>query len=224
MGALRRFFKAAVVLFLMTFGPAAKAQETVILALGDSLTAGYGLSLEDALPAQLEKLLKDKGQAVRIINAGVSGDTTSGGLARLEWSLEQKPDAVILALGANDMLRAVDPKLTEENLKKMLQTLKQKNIPVLLAGMKNVRNLAPFFGDGFQKIYKNLAKEYDAVYYPFLLEGVSSQPELNLADGIHPNTRGIAVMANGLLPYAEELLEKVKKRDELINNRNDVLQ
>jgi acyl-CoA thioesterase-1 len=192
---------------------AARAENSItILAFGDSLTAGYGLSADQALPARIEALLRAKGHDVTFINAGVSGDTTSGGLARLEWTLEEKPDAAILALGANDMLRAVDPKITEENLRKMMDIFKKHDIPVLIAGMKSLRNLTPLFGDKFQKIYKNVVGDYDAEYYPFLLEGVASQADLNLSDGVHPNAAGIDVIAEKILPSVEDLIDRVQEK------------
>lgn len=193
---------------IFTAFPAETASAKKILAFGDSLTAGYGLPLEDAFPAQLERKLKQEGYDVSVINAGVSGETTSGGLSRLEWSLADNPDYVILALGSNDMLRAVDPKVTRENLKKMLDILKARNIPVLLAGTRSFKNLGEIFGGSYERMYKELGEEYGAIVYPFLLDGVALDASLNQDDGLHPNKRGVAVMVDKIFPSVEDLLEK----------------
>lgn len=178
-----------------------------ILVFGDSLVAGYGISYAKAFPAQLEKALRAKGRDVTVINAGVSGDTTSGGLTRLEWTLEQKPDYVILELGANDMLRAVDPAVTKENLTKMLEIIKERNIPVLLAGMKAMPNLGAQFTSAYGQMYEDLAKKYNAAYYPFFMEGVALHPEFLQDDGLHPNEAGVAVIVKGILPVVEKMLK-----------------
>ena len=206
-----RFFKSMIVIAgLMLLSAPAFAAPKKILAFGDSLTAGYGLPLDQAFPAQLEKKLKEKGYDVSVINAGVSGDTTAGGLTRLEWTLQQNPDYVILALGANDMMRAIDPKVSRENLRQMMEILKKKNIPVLLAGMKSFRNLSELLGSGYQSMYKDLAKEYGAVYYPFFLKDVALESKYNQEDGIHPNPAGVAVMVDNILPSVEKLLKSKK--------------
>lgn len=184
----------------------ASAAEKKILVFGDSLTAGRGIPYDQAFPAQLEKKLRAEGYAVTVINAGVSGDTTSGGLTRLDWTLQQKPDFVILELGANDMLRAVDPALTRENLDKMLEILQQKKIPVLLAGMKATPNLGEKYVTAFDDIYPALAKKYHVVYYPFFLDGVALHPDLIQDDGMHPNVAGVAVIVDDILPSVRELL------------------
>lgn len=188
-------------------------REIRLLAFGDSLTAGNGITLEQAFPARLEARLSKKGHKnVRIINAGVSGETTAGGLTRLEWTLEgEKPDAVILELGANDMLRTIDPKVTRENLVKMLEILKRRNLPVLLCGMKSFRNLGALFGDSYQQMFEDLADDYDAVYYPFFLEGVAMEPGLIQEDGLHPAAPGVEVIVDGIFPEVEDLLERVGK-------------
>jgi acyl-CoA thioesterase I len=185
----------------------APAAEKTIMAFGDSLVAGQGLPLDKSFPAQLEAALKRAGHNVKVINAGVSGDTTAGGLARLDWSLQQNPDYVIVALGANDMLRATDPAATRRNLEEILKKLQAAKKPVLLAGMRSLRNMQGFFGDSYSKMYKELASEYDAVYYPFFLEGVAMEPQYNQGDGLHPNEAGVALMVENLLPAVEELLE-----------------
>ncbi len=189
----------------------AGAEQKKILVFGDSLVAGYGIPLEKAFPAQLEKKLQALGYAVAVINAGVSGDTTSGGLTRLEWTLAQKPDFVILELGANDMLRAVDPAVTRENLRKMLDILKAKKIPVLLAGMKATPNLGDEFVKSYAAMYKALAKQYHAVYYPFFMEGVTTHADLVQEDGLHPTAEGVVVVVDNMLPAVKKLLKQKTK-------------
>lgn len=182
--------------------------QKTILAFGDSLTAGYGISSDFSFPVQLEKKLREGGHEVRVINAGVSGDTTSGGLTRLEWTLQQQnPDFVILELGANDMLRGIAPTVTRENLQKMLEILKARNIPVLLTGMRALPSMGSIFGDSYQKMYKALSKKYDTAYYPFFLEGVALEPGYVLDDGLHPNARGVAVIVDNIFPTVEKLLK-----------------
>jgi len=186
----------------------AAAGEKKLLVFGDSLTAGLGVPYDKAFPAQLEKRLRAEGYAVTVINAGVSGDTTSGGLTRLDWTLAQKPDFVIIELGANDMLRAIDPALTRDNLQKMLDTLQQKQIPVLLAGMKATPNLGEKYVTDFDGIYPALAKKYPVVYYPFFLDGVALHRDLIQDDGLHPNAAGVAVIVDKMLPSVKILLKK----------------
>lgn len=181
--------------------------ETVIAAFGDSLTAGYGLAPDQAFPVQLAKALKAEGYAVRVINAGVSGDTTAGGKARLDWVLGDKPQVVILELGANDALRGVDPAETESNLDAMLTRLKASGARVLLAGMLAPPNLGTEYGARFNDIYPRLAKKHDVPLYPFFLEGVAAKSALNLPDGLHPTGPGVAVIVRGILPALRPLLE-----------------
>ncbi len=185
-----------------------------ILAYGDSLTAGYGLDdIKQAFPAQLEKALKAKGHDnVTVINAGVSGDTTSGGVSRLDWSLASKPDAVILALGANDGLRAVDPAVTEANLRKIVARLRQENIPILMAGMLAPPNLGRDYGKRYAGAFATVAKESGVLFYPFFLDGVAAVPEMNQADGMHPAPKGVAVMVKGLLPLTEKLIAQAEAK------------
>jgi len=180
--------------------------ETRILALGDSLTAGYGLGASEGLTAQLERALKAKGKDVRVLNAGVSGDTTAGGLARVDWALGDKPSVAIVALGANDMLRGFDPPTTEQNLDKILTKMKAANVPVLLLGMRAAPNLGRDYAERFDKIYPALAQRHGVLLYPFFLDGVAAQPKLNLPDGIHPNAQGIAQIVERLTPYVEKLI------------------
>ena len=171
-----------------------------ILMLGDSLTAGYGLASGDALPSRLEAALRDRGIDVRVIDAGVSGDTTAGGLARLEWALADRPHAVIVALGANDALRAIDPAVSRSNLDRLLRALAERRLPVLLAGMLAPRNLGPDYGAKFDAIYPEVAERHGALLHPFLLDGVATVAALNQADGLHPNAAGVEVIVERILP------------------------
>jgi acyl-CoA thioesterase I len=196
-------------MFLVSAIVAVPAHATTIVAFGDSLTAGYGVKPSESFPAQLQMALDAKGRKVTIVNAGVSGDTTSGGVERLDWALEPKPDAVILELGANDALRAIDPKVPRTNLDKMLATLKGKGIPVLIAGMKALRNLGPDYAKEFDGIYPDLAKKYDAQLYPFFLEGVALDPSFTQPDGLHPTAKGVAEIVKRILPDVEALLARV---------------
>jgi acyl-CoA thioesterase-1 len=178
-----------------------------ILALGDSLTAGYGLeNIADAFPAQLEKALKAKGHNVTVLQGGISGDTTSGGRSRLEWSLGEKPDAVIVELGGNDALRAVDPKVTAENMAFIVKRVQDAGLPVLIAGMLAPPNLGRDYAERFNVIYTKLAKESGALLYPFFLEGAITVPEMMQGDHIHPNAKGVQVIVKGILPVAEKLV------------------
>ena len=171
-----------------------------ILMLGDSLTAGYGLASRDALPARLETVLRAHRIDARVINAGVSGDTTAGGLARIEWALADDPHAVIVALGANDGLRAIDPAVTRANLDRLLGILAERGLPVLLAGMVAPPNLGPEYAARFDPIYRELAARHGAILYPFLLDGVATVTLLNQEDGIHPNPAGVEVIVRRMLP------------------------
>lgn len=197
-----------MVLLSAPFGFAAD-QPVTILVLGDSLTAGYGLAEDDAFPAVLEQALVAQGHAVRVINAGISGDTSAGGAARLEWSLADNPDLVILALGANDALRGLSPDQTHANLAAIITRLQERQIRVLLAGMLAPRNMGEAYYNSFDKIYPELAQEFAVPFYPFFLEGVAGKPEFNLNDGIHPNPAGIRVMVEGILPLVVEELSSL---------------
>ncbi|MET0276840.1 MAG: arylesterase [Pseudorhodoplanes sp.] len=183
-----------------------------IVAFGDSLTAGYGLPAKDAFPAKLERSLQAKGLKVEIENAGVSGDTSSGGLSRLDWSIPEGTDGVILELGANDMLRGVDPAVTKKSLEAILAKLKERNITVLLCGMRAAPNLGAEFVDAFDKLYAELAKKYDAVFYPFFLEGVAAQAKFSLRDGVHPNAAGVDAIVTNILPKVEEFIARIRTK------------
>lgn len=183
-----------------------------ILALGDSLTAGYGLDdLSLAFPARLEDELNAVGMDVDVLDAGLSGDTTAGGRSRLDWSLAENPDAVIVGLGGNDGLRALDPEVTYDNLNAILARLESEGLPVLLAGMMAPPNLGRDYGEQFFGVYKRLANEYDIVFYPFLLDGVAGEADLNQADRIHPNPEGVNVMVGKILPFAQQLVKRVEE-------------
>lgn len=191
--------------------PAGAAERPLrIVVLGDSLSAGFGLSAADALPAKLERALKAKGLAVAIENAGVSGDTAAGGLARLDWSVPDGTDAVILELGANDALRGADPKATRASLEAIITKLKERKIAVLLTGMLAPRNFGPDYVAAFDPIYPDLAAEHGLILYPFILEGVAGDKALNQADGIHPTAAGVDIMVRGLAPRVEDLVAKVR--------------
>lgn len=179
---------------------------TRIVAFGDSLTAGYGLPISEAFPARLAARLKKDGYAVEVINAGVSGDTTSGGLARLDWAMRDRPDLFLLELGANDALRGIDPKLTRANLDAMLARLSKARIKVLLIGMEAPGNWGPAYQKSFDAIYPDLAKKYDVPLYPFFLDGVALDEKLNQADMLHPNAAGVDVIVGRIAPIVEKLL------------------
>jgi acyl-CoA thioesterase-1 len=187
--------------------PGATAPLTIV-AFGDSLVAGLGLPEEQAFPARLEAALRQRGHDVTILNAGVSGDTTAAGLARLDWSVPQDVDGVIVELGANDMLRGVDPAQTKANLDAILSRLKERNIPVLLAGMRASPNLGPEYGARFDPIFPELASKHDASLYPFFLEGVAAQSSLNQPDGMHPNPQGVDAIVANFVPVMEAFLQR----------------
>ena len=181
-----------------------------IVAFGDSLTAGYGLPANEAFPVQLQRALAAKGLAVNVVNAGVSGDTTTGGLSRLDWSVPDGTDAVILELGANDALRGLDPDITRKALDTMLRRLKERRISVLLCGMMAPPNLGAEYGRAFNSIYPDLAAQYGAILYPFFLTGVAADPKLNQRDGLHPTAAGVAVIVDRILPEVEQLIIHAK--------------
>lgn len=190
--------------------PAAKPIK--IVAFGDSLTAGYMLPQSDAFPAKLQKALVARGHAVEIINAGVSGDTTAAGLDRIGWAVPADADGVIVELGANDVLRGLDPAAARANLDKILATLKAQKAEVLIAGMKAPGNLPPAYVTAFDAIFPDLAKTYDALLYPFFIEKIAMNARLNLADGLHPNAKGVDAIVADILPKVEELIGRIEKR------------
>ena len=188
-------------------GTAAAAQPIKILALGSSLTQGYGLPPGTEFPVQLQAALKKAGIDAVVTNAGVSAYTTAGGLARLDWSLADHPDAVILELGSNDMLRGVPPAETEKNLRAILTRLKAAHVKVLLTGMHAQHNLGAEYVAAFDPIYPHLAKDYNVLFYPFFLDGVALNPKLNQADGMHPNPAGVKVIVTRMLPFVKKLVK-----------------
>jgi len=204
----RAFF---VALFTLLSIAAAEAAPIKILALGTSLTQGLGLPPGTELTALLEARLKAKGIDATVVNAGVSGDSTAGGLARLDWSLADSPNAAIVELGSNDALRGIAPEETEKNLSAILSKLAARDIPVLLLGMKAPRNLGPEYDAQFDAIYPRLAKKYGALFYPFVLDGVAMNAKLNQADGIHPNPAGEKIIADKIFPDVLLLARKVKR-------------
>ncbi len=190
---------------------ATHAAPVKILALGTSLTQGLGVPPGLDLTAVLEARLNASGTNVKIINAGVSGDTSAGGLARLDWSLADHPQAAIIELGSNDALRGQSPAETEKNLSAILTRLQAAHIAVLLTGMKAPRNLGPEYAAQFDAIYPRLAKRYDVLFYPFILDGVATDPKLNQADGIHPNPAGVKIIADRMLPFVRRLVLQAKQ-------------
>ena len=196
---------------LVTEYPRAADRPVNIVAFGDSLTAGYGLPASEAFPAQLQRALSAKGFAVNVVNAGVSGDTSAGGLARLDWSVPDDTDAVILELGANDALRGFDPAIPRKALGTMLHRLGERNIPVLLCGMVAPPNMGDDYSRAFNSIYPDLAAEAGAILYPFFLTGVAADPKLNQGDGLHPTAAGVAVIVDRILPQVEELIARAKR-------------
>lgn len=190
--------------------PPAAAQTLRIVAFGDSLTAGLGLPESEALPVRLEAVLRARGHDVAIVNAGVSGDTSSSGLARLDWTFADGADGAIVALGANDALRGTDPAVTRRALDAILTRLAERGIRVLLAGMRAPPNMGAGYGRVFDAVYPELAARHGVPLYPFLLDGVAAEPDLNQRDGIHPNAAGVARIAEGIAPYVERLIGEIR--------------
>ena len=191
---------------LLGVSPVCATDTPRLMILGDSLTAGYGLPQEQAFPMRLEAALRAQGRSVEVINAGVSGDTTAGGLARLDWAMALKPTHVLVELGANDMLRAVDPEVTRKNLDAIITKLRVQGIGVMLAGMYASPNLGKSYTAAFRTLYTDLADRHGIILYPFFLDGVAAERTLNQKDGLHPNEKGVAVIVERILPSIDRFL------------------
>ena len=207
-----RFGFLALLLSLLLAALPAQAQTLHILAFGDSLTAGLGLDPAQAFPARLETALKARGHDIVIANAGVSGDTSTAAAERLDWSLGQDVDGVIVELGANDALRGIAPERTEAALDGILSELGKRKLPVLLAGMLAPRNLGSDYGKQFDAIFPRLAEKHGVLLYPFFLDGVAAEPALNQPDGLHPNSKGVDMIVSRILPITEDLLKQVSSK------------
>lgn len=208
-------FKALAIAIIATasvflMNTKSEAQTINIVGLGDSLMAGYELAPEEAFPARLEKLLKDKGYDVAITNAGVSGDTSADGLARVDWSVPDGTQGVILELGANDALRGLSPKETRDNIEAVIKRLEERKIPILLVGIFAPPNMGADYERQFNPIYPELAAKYKLPLYPFFLDGVALQAGLQLKDGMHPNADGTKIMAEKFLSIAEAFVKMIK--------------
>ena len=200
---------SAVLAFAVLMINAAAAQTVTLLALGDSLIAGYGLQPSDAFPVKLEAALKARGHDVKVINAGVAGDTALDGASRLDWALSKEVDAVIVEFGANDALRGLPVPQAEQALDQLLGNLAERKLPVLLSGMRAPPNLGPDYQAAFDGMYPRLAAKHGTLLYPFFLDGVAAEVKLNQADGMHPNPAGVDVIVSRILPDVERLLDQV---------------
>ena len=212
---VRHFVIGLIASLMLAAAGAAAAQDArpvAIVALGDSLTAGYQLPPGDAFPVKLQAALKARGLNVTVENAGVSGDTSTGGLERLDWAVGEGVDAVILELGANDALRGIDPAVTRRNLDEIVSRLKARGVAVLLTGMLAPPNMGPQYGAAFNPIFPELAARHGVLFDPFFLQGVAAETGLNLADGMHPNARGVDAIVARILPKVEELVAQVRSR------------
>lgn len=202
----------AVIALSLTTAGMVQAEPLRLVGLGDSLMAGYQLPATDSYTAQLEKALKDKGLDIVIENAAVSGDTTSGGLARADWSVPDGTDGVILELGANDALRGIAPEDSEKNLDAMLTRFKERGIAVMLVGMLAPPNMGEDYAARFNPVYKRLAEKYDVLLYPFFLDGVVTEERLKLSDGMHPTGEGVGVMVSHSLPIVEKFVALISEK------------
>jgi acyl-CoA thioesterase I len=191
-------------------GRRAPAYEGTIVAVGDSLTAGQGVEEEFAYPALLEQKLASGGFPYKVVNAGISGETSSGTLSRINWILTLKPDIVVLETGANDGLRGIDPAQMRKNLQEIIRVLQERNVTIVLAGMQMVQNLGREYTDAFQRVYPEAAKKFGILLIPFFLEGVAGEPALNQADGIHPTAEGYKVVAETVYPFAVRAIQQIR--------------
>jgi len=213
-GVTRLLSIAASLLVFWAMGPTeAETRMPIVVAFGDSLTAGYGLPQAETFPVQLEAALKARGQSVSVVNAGVSGDTAAAGLARLDWALPDDASAVIIELGANDALQGLPPEGTKAALEKIIEKVQAKGLPILLAGMEAPRNMGKDYVQAFAAIYPELAERYGVILYPFFLDGAALNVGLMQPDGIHPNARGVARIVENMLPKVEELLAEVAAKN-----------
>jgi acyl-CoA thioesterase I len=209
MGQLRGALKVALALAMMAGASAAAANDACRVAvLGDSLAAAYGLAVEEGFPAQLERRLRTEGYDCVVLDAGVGGDTTAGGLARLDWALADQPSHVIVELGGNDGLRGLPPEQMEQNLDAIVGRLRDDGVAVLLAGMLAPPNLGRTYGEAFEAVFARVAERHDVPLYRFFLDGVAGDPDLNQPDGIHPTAAGIAVIVERILPTVTDWLER----------------
>jgi len=211
---VNRFLACLAILFIGFSSVPARSDTLKLVVLGDSLVAGYQLPAGDGFPEKLQKALAEKGHSVEVVNAGVSGDTSTGGLSRLDWSVGPDTNAVIVELGANDALRGLSPEVTRNNIDEITRRLRERGIEVLLAGMLAPRNLGPDYAEAFDPIYTDVAEAHDALLYPFFLDGVALNPDLNLADGMHPNSEGVEVIVEKILPKVEALLARVQSSND----------
>lgn len=204
-----RIAAALVVALGLSVQPTEAAEPIRILAFGDSITAGYGLAEADTLTTRLTDALTKMGRPVLVINGGVSGDTSADGLTRIDWALADKPQIMILALGANDMLRGLDPRRTRANLDEIIAKAEGAGVETILAGMLAPPNLGADYKSAFDAIYPELAKAHNLLFMPFLLQDVAQKSDLNQADGMHPNGNGVAVIVRNLLPYVTQAIDKL---------------
>ncbi len=211
--SLRPWLAAVVVfagLMLPPLAPANSGDTVRIVAFGDSLTAGFGLPPGQDFASRLEAALKMRGHDVSVANAGVSGDTSAGGRTRFDWAVPEDTDAVILELGANDVLRGIPPKTTRANLDNILSRLEKRNLPVLVAGMRALANWGPDYAKAFEAIFPELSEKYGALHYPFFMEGVIDRPDLKLGDALHPNRQGVEEIVRRVLPLVEKLIAQAR--------------
>ncbi len=203
----------AVLLVAVSYSPATAAdaicEDKTLVVLGDSLVAGNGLGPNEGFPEQFASALRKEGYGIKVINAGVSGDTSTGGLARIDWSVPNETDAVIIELGANDALRGIAPEITTANLDAIVGKFQARKIEVLIAGMMAPPNMGKVYGDAFNGLYPQIAGQRDVLLYPFFLDGVAGNPALNQADGIHPTAEGVALIIKNFLPLGLELVQRI---------------
>jgi acyl-CoA thioesterase-1 len=215
MGRSLRLLKVALALAITQGASVATANDVCRIAvLGDSLTTAYGIAVEQGFPAQLERRLREEGYDCAVLDAGVGGDTTAGGLARLDWTLADRPSHVIVELGANDGLRALPPEQMEQNLAAIVSRLRADGVAVLLAGMRAPPNLGRSYGEAFERVFSRVAERQEVPLYPFFLDGVAGDPALNQGDGIHPTAAGIAVIVERILPTVTDWLDQAAAASE----------